>query len=175
MNAKKVVSTCLTALLAFATPVGADATECGKLALVKYNSKVVRTTADSVSFVSSQLAVDADGAPNSYRVDGNGLSYTCDGVTAVGSTPDSDPKHWQQKCRDGWKLALQTGDYTKLRIFGFLTGAKNVPVKQDAGDPSRMKPISRRRVFRLLMALPEHSATGSMPTRFRTSCCRQNS
>lgn len=50
-----------------------------------------------VVFSTKELKVDADGAPNSYLVNGEGLSYTCDGMTAVGSTPDTDPKGWQKK------------------------------------------------------------------------------
>lgn len=36
------------------------------------------------AFRSPRLDVDADGAPNAYRLDGKGLSYTCDGVSALG-------------------------------------------------------------------------------------------
>ena len=43
----------------------------------------VWTEGKAVLFKSSKLNVDADGAPNSYLVDGKGLSYTCDGVVAV--------------------------------------------------------------------------------------------
>jgi hypothetical protein len=52
----------LSLLLVAATPAGAAALDC------------VSTPG---------LAVDADGAPDSYRVDGKGLSFTCDGVFAV--------------------------------------------------------------------------------------------
>jgi hypothetical protein len=58
-------------------------------------------------------------------VDGNGLSFTCDEVTAIDSTPDADPKHWQEKCRAGWARTCATGDYSNLRIFGFQTDSQN--------------------------------------------------
>ena len=85
------------------------------------------------------LKVDADGAPNSYRVDGQGLSYTCAGVFAVVNgvvhTQDNDKKHWQQLCRQHWDEAKQTGDYSKLKIVGFLKDAAGRPIVQAQGDP----------------------------------------
>src|SRR5580700_3620570 len=42
-----------------------------------------RDASAAVAFETHGLAVDADGAPNSYLTDGNGLSETCDGVVAV--------------------------------------------------------------------------------------------
>jgi len=56
-------------------------------------------------------------------------------VTAVGSTPDNDPKGWQKKCRNAWALAKATGDYSGVRIFGFAKDVKNVPIIQADGDP----------------------------------------
>ncbi|HBT68080.1 MAG TPA: hypothetical protein DEB63_07345 [Agrobacterium sp.] len=88
-----------------------------------------------VVFTTKELKVDADGAPNSYLVNGEGLSYTCDGVTAVGSTPDTDRNGWQKKCRDAWKKAVATGDYSKVRIFGFSKDENNRRIVQKAGDP----------------------------------------
>jgi hypothetical protein len=120
---------------AIAAPTLGQAVECGGDVGSKYNGKTVLSTGDAVLFKSKVLNVDADGAPNSYRVDGNGLSYSCDGVTAVGSTPDNDPKGWQAKCWAAWKKANDTHDYSGVRIFGFLTGPKNVPEIQKAGDP----------------------------------------
>lgn len=85
-----------------------------------------------------KLAVDADGAPDSYRVDGNGLSYTCDGVFAivggVAQTQRNNPAHWQELCREYWRRAKATGDYSKVKIVGFLRGAHG-PVTQSVGDP----------------------------------------
>ena len=84
------------------------------------------------------LAVDADGAPDSYRVDGNGLSYTCDGVFAivkgVAQTHKNNKAHWQELCRSHWREAQRTGNYSKVKIVGFLRDASG-PVVQGAGDP----------------------------------------
>jgi hypothetical protein len=85
------------------------------------------------------LAVDADGAPNSYRVDGKGLSYTCDGVFAVingvAHTQKNDKAHWQALCKQYWARAQATNDYSHIKIVGFLRGADGKPVVQDRGDP----------------------------------------
>jgi hypothetical protein len=93
----------------------------------------------AVLFKSSKLNVDADGAPNSYLVDGKGLSFTCDGVVAVENgkriTPDSNPNDWQQKCNAAWSLAKSTGNYGGVAIFGFQTDSKNRPLIQGEGDP----------------------------------------
>lgn len=114
--------------------VSAFAAPCGSESKGKYNGKNVYQLDGGIFFESQKLQVDADGAPNSYLVNGKGLSFTCDGVTANGSTPDTDP-NWQEKCVAGWKLARETGDYSKMRIFGFLAGKNNVPVIQGPGDP----------------------------------------
>jgi hypothetical protein len=93
---------------------------------------------DAVLFRTKVLNVDADGAPNSYLVNGNGLSYICDGVVALENgtrvTPDSDPQ-WQRKCRDAWAGAVASGDYKGVSIFGFLTDKDGRPVVQGEGDP----------------------------------------
>jgi hypothetical protein len=85
------------------------------------------------------LAVDADGAPDSYRVDGKGLSYTCDGVFAVvggvAHTQKNDPANWQTLCLQHWAQAKATGDYTKVKIVGFAKDAHGRPIIQGAGDP----------------------------------------
>ena len=99
----------------------------------------VWTEGKAVLFKSSKLNVDADGAPNSYLVDGKGLSYICDGVVAVENgkriTPDSNPSDWQQKCNAAWALAKSTGNYSGVAIFGFQTDSKNRPLIQGEGDP----------------------------------------
>lgn len=83
--------------------------------------------------------VDADGAPNAYLVNGDGLSFTCDGVVAIENgkrvTPTSDPDGWQAKCRSAWATAVQTGDYSKVAIFGFQVDARGRPLVQGDGDP----------------------------------------
>ncbi|MFM0654431.1 glycoside hydrolase family 75 protein [Paraburkholderia sediminicola] len=85
--------------------------------------------------------MDADGSPDSYRVDGNGLSYTCDGVVALDGqgrriSRKTDPEHWQLRCREAWQSATSTGDYSKVAIFGFLTEpSTGRPIIQTDGDP----------------------------------------
>lgn len=90
-------------------------------------------------FETQRLAVDADGAPNSYLVDGNGLSDTCDGVLAIINgqrvTPASDPAHWLALCRKAWADAVASGDYSGVAIFGMLTDKQHRPIVQQAGDP----------------------------------------
>ncbi|MGO8601340.1 hypothetical protein ACDA55_37620, partial [Rhizobium ruizarguesonis] len=43
------------------------------------------------------------------------------------------PSNWQHLCRSAWDKARQSGDYSGLRIFGFLT-KNNKPVIQGEGD-----------------------------------------
>ena len=96
------------------------------------------TAAAPICRTSAELAVDADGAPDSYRVDGKGLSYTCDGVFAivagVPQTQRNNPRHWQELCNQYWERAKATGDYSKVKIVGFLRNGRG-PVIQGAGDP----------------------------------------
>lgn len=94
---------------------------------------------NAVLFKSKPFNVDADGAPNSYLVDGKGLSYTCSGVVAVENgkrvTPRSDPEHWEAKCNAAWAKARASGDYSGVDIFGFEKDSRNVPIVQGEGDP----------------------------------------
>ena len=94
---------------------------------------------DAVLFRTPKLNVDADGASNSYLVNGKGLSYTCDGVVAIENgkrvTPKIDKQHWQEKCRAAWAKAVASGDYKDVAIFGFLTDKKGIPILQGVGDP----------------------------------------
>lgn len=94
---------------------------------------------NGVLFKSAVLNVDADGAPNSYLVDGKGLSDICDGVVAVENgkriTKKNDKDGWVRKCRDAWQKARETQDYSGVAIFGFETGQNNVPLVQKDGDP----------------------------------------
>jgi Fungal chitosanase of glycosyl hydrolase group 75 len=93
---------------------------------------------NGVGFKASGLAVDADGAPNSYRVDGKGLSFTCDGVFGIENgvpvTQKSDPSRWLKVCQDAWAKAQLTKDYSNVKIVGFEMDA-NGPVVQKDGDP----------------------------------------
>ncbi|MQT11619.1 glycoside hydrolase family 75 protein [Segnochrobactrum spirostomi] len=101
---------------------------------------VATVTAQALDCVSTKrLSVDADGAPDSYRVDGRGLSNTCDGVFAivdgVARTPLNDRKHWYALCRSYWQNAEKTKDYSKVKIVGFLTEKSGEPRIQGVGDP----------------------------------------
>ncbi|WP_263561183.1 glycoside hydrolase family 75 protein [Paucibacter sp. DJ1R-11] len=103
----------------------------------------VWTEGKTVLLKSSKLNVDADGAPNSYLLDGKGLSYTCDGILAMESgkriTPESNPHDWQKKCNAAWSLARSSGNYSGVKIFGFQTDSNNKPMIQGAGDPFQGK------------------------------------
>ncbi len=107
--------------------------------LATYGKNRVWALDDGLVYGSSILKVDADGAPDSYRVDGKGLSYTCDGVVAIENgkrvTPDSDPKHWQEKCLVAWKAAVASSNYSNVDIFGFEKDKDGLPVVQKEGDP----------------------------------------
>jgi len=93
----------------------------------------------AIVFQTNDLAVDADGAPDSYLVDGKGLSDTCDGVAAIVNskrvTRKTDPEHWFLKCRKAWTEAQASGDFSHVAIFGFLKDEQNRPVVQSVGDP----------------------------------------
>src|SRR6185295_20156995 len=92
----------------------------------------IKKVDSALVFSSPHLNVDADGAPNAYRLDGKGLSYTCDGVVALENgkrvTPKSDPVNWQAKCNVAWKKARETNDYSGVAIFGFATDLSNHPL-----------------------------------------------
>jgi hypothetical protein len=94
---------------------------------------------NAVVFQTEGLAVDADGAPDSYLVDGRGLSDTCDGVVAIVDgkrvTRKNDPKHWYTVCHQAWADAVSRGDFSHVAIFGFLTDKQHRPVLQSSGDP----------------------------------------
>jgi hypothetical protein len=132
----KSIATLVALALLAARPFGAlAATTCDRHPT---NSNTWKA-GDAVGFASRVLNVDADGAPNSYRVDGNGLSYTCDGLVGIVNgrpvTPESDPHGWQSACRDAWAAATKSGDYSKVKIFGFETNESGRPIVQAQGDP----------------------------------------
>jgi hypothetical protein len=107
--------------------------------IAKYGKNSAWAVDGALVYASPILKVDADGAPNSYRVDGKGLSYTCDGVLAkeggVRVTPDRDPTGWQKKCREAWAKAKETNAWDGVDIFGFLKDASGAPIIQGDGDP----------------------------------------
>jgi hypothetical protein len=137
-----ILFTCSSAAVFIVCTAAAIAQEvtCGKTLLPQRYNEIQPWRADNaVGFVSAGLAVDADGAPNSYLIDGNGLSDTCDGVVALVDgkrvTRKTDKEHWYSICQKAWKDAQATGDYSKVSIFGFLTDKQNRPLVQGEGDP----------------------------------------
>jgi hypothetical protein len=117
----------------------ADAQCPRDMPVAKHGRNTAYAVDGALVYSSPILKVDADGAPNSYRVDGRGLSYTCDGVLAVEDgvrvTPDKFPKEWQSKCRAAWAAANETKAWTGVDIFGFLKDPSGAPIIQGDGDP----------------------------------------
>jgi hypothetical protein len=105
--------------------------------LLAATSPTVAQALDCVSM--PKLAVDADGAPDSYRLDGRGLSYTCDGVFAivdgVAQNQKNNPVNWQKLCQKYWAQAKATKDYSRVKIVGFAKDKFGRPVVQVLGDP----------------------------------------
>ena len=62
---------------------GAQSVRCSAQPDQAFGGVATSRVGNGVVFKTRGLAVDADGAPNSYRVDGKGLSYTCDGVVGI--------------------------------------------------------------------------------------------
>lgn len=124
------------ALIAYPIRLSAQET-CAKQAVGTFDVSIWKS-GDALGFTTRGLAVDADGAPNSYRVDGNGLSYTCDGVFGIENgvpvTQKTDKARWQKVCQDAWAKAQLTKDYSKVRIVGFAQDSSG-PVVQKVGDP----------------------------------------
>ncbi|MFM0058543.1 glycoside hydrolase family 75 protein [Paraburkholderia phytofirmans] len=131
----------LAVLLLGTIPLGFAKDGCALRASEPFGSTPLYKSGDGIGFSAPRLEVDADGAPDSYRVDGNGLSYTCDGVAALDAngrriTKKTDPLHWQQRCREAWAQATKTKDYSRIAIFGFLKDpATGQPLIQRQGDP----------------------------------------
>jgi hypothetical protein len=128
------------ALIILAAPAFPQEVACQKTPVAEHYGRIQPWRADqAVGYTSPGLAVDADGAPNSYLVDGKGLSDTCDGVVAVVNgkrvTNKTDPQHWYAICQQAWKDAQATEDFSKVAIFGFLADKQNRPIVQGEGDP----------------------------------------
>jgi Fungal chitosanase of glycosyl hydrolase group 75 len=117
----------------------AERAACGGAADQSFGGVATVRAGNGVVFRTRGLAVDADGAPNSYRVDGKGLSFTCDGVVGIVDgkriTPKVDRANWQRICSEKWNEATRSGDYSSVSVFGFATDANGKPVVQGAGDP----------------------------------------
>lgn len=126
---------CGVAMMTYAL-LASSTDDCGTTA-IGLNQPV--RVGQAVVFKTSGLAVDADGAPNSYLADGKGLSDTCDGALAIVNgkrvTPKSDPHNWYSICQRAWAAAIAWDDFSKIAIFGFLTDSKNHPIVQSSGDP----------------------------------------
>jgi hypothetical protein len=127
-----------TALLCAATVARAEAAQCdlSTSTVASFGKNHAWKVGEAVVYRSPLLRVDADGAPDSYRVDGNGLSHTCDGVLAVehGVRIKPGQPNWETKCEQAWAAAKTSGDYSGVAIFGFLHDARG-PKVQKAGDP----------------------------------------
>jgi hypothetical protein len=126
------------ALTLAASAFGAVASNCSGGDALAVKGGVGHNVDGAIVFSTQGLQVDADGAPNSYLVDGSGLSPTCDGaVGIVNGRPVYPPAHgWLQICESAWAHAQQTGDYSGVKIFGFLADPRtNVPIVQQSGDP----------------------------------------
>jgi hypothetical protein len=118
---------------------GAQSVQCSAQPDQAFGGVATFRVGNGVLYKTPGLAVDADGAPNSYRVDGNGLSYTCDGVVGIVNgnrvTNKTDPRNWNRICNEKWAQAQQTGDYSSVAIFGFETDENGKPIVQRQGDP----------------------------------------
>jgi hypothetical protein len=100
---RRGVQSLLGSLLVMASAAGTMAaqrsgTACQKTPVAKNSGQIMLwRSGNAIGSLSPRLAVGADGAPNSYRVYGNGLSDTCDGVVALVDgrrvTPETDGQH----------------------------------------------------------------------------------
>jgi hypothetical protein len=106
----------------------------------------------------SHMYVNADGAPDSYKPDGKGLSYTCDGAVAYESGRCVYPgaADWQPKCNAAFaraKAETWNGDF--MCVFGWeMEGGRRVgnstvggaPLIQQWGDPAPGNYVSSTRM-----------------------------
>ena len=140
---RKIMSGALAGVLSVALAAGSCIAEskCMSTRAATFYSGVRPWVADdAVGYTKKKTEVDSDGAPNSYLLDGEGLSYTCDGVLAivdgVAQNEDNNPDEWQSLCRAGWAQAQRTGDYSHMKIFGFaMDDDLKQPVVQKVGEP----------------------------------------
>jgi hypothetical protein len=132
-----VIVIALTVGISFSA--GAQPVQCLAQPDQTFGGVTTSRVGNGVLFRTHGLAVDADGAPNSYRVDGKGLSFTCDGVVGIVNgnrvTKKTDPRNWNRICNEKWGQAQQTGDYSSVAIFGFETDENGRPLVQKQGDP----------------------------------------
>ena len=112
---------------------------------------------DAFGFV-SHMYVNADGAPDSYRPGGDGLSYACDGAVAYedGGCVYPGAANWQPKCNAAFaraKAQAWNGDF--MCVFGWeMAGGRRVgnatvggaPLIQQWGDPAPGNYVSSTRM-----------------------------
>lgn len=112
---------------------------------------------DAFGFV-SHMYVNADGAPDSYKPDGKGLSYACDGAVAYedGRCVYPGAAGWQSKCNAAFaraKAEMWNGDF--MCVFGWeMAGGRRVgnaivggaPLIQQWGDPAPGNYVSATRM-----------------------------
>lgn len=130
---RRIIATWLALAAALPAPLAANAATCDRAPLAGGAWKA----GAAVGFTTAHLDVDADGVPDSYRVDGNGLSFAYDGVSGMvdGRPVPVGAPSWQAICNAKWTAALRSNDYSQVRIFGFLTDSAGRPVVQGQGDP----------------------------------------
>lgn len=106
----------------------------------------------------SHMYVNADGAPDSYRPGGDGLSYACDGAVAYedGECVYPGAANWQPKCNAAFaraKAEAWNGDF--MCVFGWeMAGGRRfgnatvggAPVLQQWGDPAPGNYVSSTRM-----------------------------
>jgi hypothetical protein len=104
--------------------------------VAKYGSNNAWRLDDALVYSTHRLNVDADGAPESYRMDGKGLSDICDGLDVINNGKRISARDYgYAKCHLAWNAARDSKDYRNVHIYGFLTDKFGAPVIQGAGDP----------------------------------------
>ena len=80
------------------------------------------------------MAVNTDGAANSYHPDNIGITHICNGIS-VGS--QGSPCTWKPDCLADFNQAKAEGFQgpTKVCFFAMVTDDEGVPVVQQEGDP----------------------------------------
>lgn len=130
----------LAALISSSLAHGAGSAPCEGEVIGTYGQNTIWRSGEARLYRTNVLNVDADGAPNAYRVDGKGLSYICDGLYAIENgkviTQDTDPDTWEHKCFQAWTNAQKSGNYEAVHIVGFeRVGEHGEPRIQTTGDP----------------------------------------
>lgn len=124
-------------LSALVIPVSSTTTcELAGKPVAKYGSNNAWRLDGALVYATHRLNVDADGAPESYRIDGKGLSDICDGLDVVSNGKRISARNYgYEKCHQVWKAARDSKNYRSVHIYGFLTDGSGAPVVQGASDP----------------------------------------